>query len=123
MLAGISVDCVVRLEQGRARCRRRRSSERSPARCGSTWRAATNCSTSRGPRVQTAQAGGRRSHTKTVHHREPGAIVLDCDTLHVPDVDRSVLVYSAAPDTPAAEAPALLRALGPGQWNSDPASS
>lgn len=71
----------------------------------------------------TAQAGGWRSHTKTVHHPELGPIVLDCDTLHVPDVDQSVLVYSAAPGTPAAEALALLRVVGIGQWSSDPASS
>ncbi len=71
----------------------------------------------------TEQAGGWRSHTKTVHHPEVGSIVLECDTLHVPDVDQSVLVYSAAPDTSAAEALALLRVVGIGQRRSDAATS
>jgi hypothetical protein len=39
-------------------------------------------------------------------------VVLDCDTLHVPDADQAVIVYSAAPGTPAAETLALLRVLG-----------
>jgi transcriptional regulator with XRE-family HTH domain len=61
---------------------------------------------------ETAPAGGWRSHTKTVNHPTLGALLLDCDSLHVPDVDQSVVVYSAAPGTPEAEALALLRVVG-----------
>lgn len=56
--------------------------------------------------------GGWRTHTKTVNHPALGPIVLDCDALHIPDVDQSVIVYSAAPGTHAAESLALLRVLG-----------
>lgn len=54
----------------------------------------------------------RRSSRKTVHHPELGRLVLDCDALHVPDVDQHLVVYSAAPGTPEAEALALLRVVG-----------
>ena len=37
---------------------------------------------------------------------------LECDTLHVPDVDQSLIVYSAAPGTREAEALSLLRVVG-----------
>jgi transcriptional regulator with XRE-family HTH domain len=57
-------------------------------------------------------AGGWRSHTKTVAHPSLGELTLECDTLHVPDVDQRLLVYSAAPGSPAAEALALLRVVG-----------
>jgi transcriptional regulator with XRE-family HTH domain len=57
-------------------------------------------------------AGGWRSHTKTVIHPTLGQLTLECDTLHVPDVDQSLLVYSAAPGSAAAEALALLRVVG-----------
>ena len=42
-------------------------------------------------------AGGWRSHTKTVTHPSLGELTLECDSLHVPDVDQSLIVYSAAP--------------------------
>jgi hypothetical protein len=67
--------------------------------------------------------GGWRTHTKTVNHRALGPIVLDCDALHIPDVDQSVLVYSAAPGTPAAESLALLRVVGIHEWEGDSARS
>ena len=54
----------------------------------------------------------RRSSTKTVRHPELGPIELDCDSLHLPDADQRMVVYSAAPDSPAAEALALLRVIG-----------
>ncbi|MEV4123872.1 helix-turn-helix transcriptional regulator [Nocardia sp. NPDC049707] len=56
--------------------------------------------------------GNRRSATKTVDHPEVGRLVLDCDALFVPDSDQAVVVYSAAPDTPAASALELLRITG-----------
>jgi hypothetical protein len=59
-----------------------------------------------------SDAGGWRSHTKTVAHPSLGELTLECDTLHVPDVDQSLLVYSAAPGTREAEALALLRVVG-----------
>jgi hypothetical protein len=61
---------------------------------------------------ETAAAGGWRSHTKTVQHPSLGTLILDCDTLHVPDSDQMVIVYSAGPGTAAAEGLALLRVLG-----------
>lgn len=45
-------------------------------------------------------------------HPEIGRITLDCDVLLLPDADQRLVVYSAAPDTPAAEALALLRVVG-----------
>ncbi|MBL7499503.1 helix-turn-helix domain-containing protein [Frankia sp. CNm7] len=57
-------------------------------------------------------AGGWRSHRKTVVHPSLGSLTLDCDTLHVPDVDQAVVVYSAPPGSREAEALALLRVLG-----------
>jgi transcriptional regulator with XRE-family HTH domain len=59
-----------------------------------------------------ADAGEWRSHTKTVTHPSLGELVLECDTLHVPDVDQRLIVYSAAPGSPEAEALALLRVVG-----------
>ncbi|MGC5166949.1 helix-turn-helix transcriptional regulator [Luteimicrobium sp. DT211] len=56
--------------------------------------------------------GRWRSHRKTIEHDQLGLVTLDCDTLHVPDSDQSVIVYSAGPGTPEAEALALLRVLG-----------
>ncbi|NLU62111.1 helix-turn-helix domain-containing protein [Rhodococcus sp. HNM0563] len=67
--------------------------------------------------------GGWRNHTKTVNHPALGLIVLDCDALHIPDVDQSVIVYSAAPGTHAAESLALLRVLGVHEWAGDSARS
>lgn len=38
----------------------------------------------------------QRSLTKTVAHPELGTLVLDCDTMLLPDTDQSMIVYSAA---------------------------
>lgn len=57
-------------------------------------------------------AGAWRSHTKTVEHPSLGELTLECDTLHVPDADQLLVVYSAAPGTPEAEALALLSVIG-----------
>lgn len=46
----------------------------------------------------------RRSLTKTVAHPELGKLVLDCDTLLLPDTDQSMIVYSAAAGSPEANA-------------------
>jgi hypothetical protein len=47
-----------------------------------------------------------------VLHPRLGPLLLDCDTLLVPDDDQSVVVYSAAPGTPEAGALALLTVVG-----------
>jgi transcriptional regulator with XRE-family HTH domain len=48
-------------------------------------------------------AGAWRSHTKRLAHPTLGELTLECDTLHVPDADQLLVVYSAAPGTPEAE--------------------
>lgn len=53
-----------------------------------------------------------RSHRKTFKHPELGPLTLDCDTLHVPDADQSVVVYSAAAGTPEHDQLSLLRVVG-----------
>lgn len=50
--------------------------------------------------------------TKTIEHPELGSIELDCDVMLIPDVDQTVLVYSAAPGTRGAKALELLRVIG-----------
>jgi transcriptional regulator with XRE-family HTH domain len=59
-----------------------------------------------------ARPAERRSSTKTVEHPQVGTIELDCDSLHLPDTDQRLIVYSAAGGTPAAEALAVVRVLG-----------
>jgi transcriptional regulator with XRE-family HTH domain len=54
----------------------------------------------------------RRTSRKTVTHPELGRLTVDCDALHIPDVDQRMIVYSAAPGTSEAEALALLRVVG-----------
>lgn len=58
------------------------------------------------------RVAARRSSSKTVDHPEIGRITLDCDVLLLPDTDQRLVVYSAAPGTPAGEALALLRVVG-----------
>lgn len=55
----------------------------------------------------------RRSMRKTVDHPELGPLVLDCDTLLLPDTDQSMIVYSAAADTREASALDMLRITAP----------
>jgi transcriptional regulator with XRE-family HTH domain len=54
----------------------------------------------------------RRSSTKTIRHPELGIIELDCDSLHMPESDQRMIVYSAPLNSPAADALALLRVIG-----------
>jgi hypothetical protein len=58
------------------------------------------------------KVAGRRSSRKTIHHPELGRLTLDCDVLHVPDLDQRLIVYSAAAGTPEADALALLQVIG-----------
>lgn len=48
------------------------------------------------------------SATKAIEHPVVGALALDCDVLHVDGSDLRIVVYSAAPGSPDAEALALL---------------
>lgn len=59
-----------------------------------------------------APASPRRAATKTIEHPQLGSVQLDCDALHVSDDDQTVVVYSAAPGTPEAEALSMLRVIG-----------
>ena len=52
------------------------------------------------------------SQRKSIDHPSLGRLTLDCDALHVPDSDQTVVVYSAEPGTPDADLLALLRVLG-----------
>ena len=56
--------------------------------------------------------GERRSSRKTVRHPTVGSITLDCDRLHIAETDQSLIVYSADPGSPEAEALALVRTIG-----------
>jgi len=72
------------------------------------------------------QAGGAttwRSHRKTIEHPTIGPLTLDCDSLHVPDSDQAIVVYSAAAGSPEAEALALLRVIGTQQLAPTPAAT
>lgn len=61
---------------------------------------------------------------KRVHHPRLGVLELDCDVLHAHGDDHALLVYSAAPGTPEAEALALLSVVGlPPIGANDPLSS
>ena len=61
---------------------------------------------------QTGRSGRLRSRTTTVTHPELGTLTLDCDVLHEPEADQTVIVYSATPATPTASALELLRVTG-----------
>ncbi|MEV5434253.1 helix-turn-helix transcriptional regulator [Streptomyces sp. NPDC052701] len=50
--------------------------------------------------------------TKTFRHPVVGEITVDCDRLTLPDRDQHLVLYSAPPGSPGAEALALLNVLG-----------
>jgi transcriptional regulator with XRE-family HTH domain len=54
----------------------------------------------------------RRSARKRLRHPQVGWLDLDCQAMHLPDVDQWVICYSAAPGTPTHEALQLLRVIG-----------
>ncbi|MDO9378737.1 MAG: helix-turn-helix transcriptional regulator [Nocardioidaceae bacterium] len=51
--------------------------------------------------------------TKTFQHPAVGELTLDCDGLALPDCDQHLVLYTAPPGSPAAQALALLDVLGP----------
>jgi len=57
-------------------------------------------------------SGPWRMVRKTIEHPTVGLITLDCEALHLPDGDQTMIVYSAEAGTPAADALALLRVIG-----------
>jgi transcriptional regulator with XRE-family HTH domain len=59
-----------------------------------------------------------RSHRKIIDHPSLGRLRLDCDSMHLPDADQTVIVYSAEHGSPEAEALALLRVIGTEQMSS-----
>ena len=54
----------------------------------------------------------RHGDRKRFAHPQLGILELDCDALTVPGEDQVLVVYSAAPGSPEAEALALLRVIG-----------
>jgi transcriptional regulator with XRE-family HTH domain len=54
----------------------------------------------------------RHGDRKRIRHPELGVLELDCNVLEVHGDDQSLLVYSAAPGTPEAEALSLLSVVG-----------
>lgn len=59
-----------------------------------------------------ARSTVRRSMYKTIDHPNLGRLVLDCDTLLLPDTDQSMIVFSAAAGTREASALDMLRVTG-----------
>lgn len=56
--------------------------------------------------------GFHRSERKTIQHPEVGAFTIDCDVLAVPGSDLRLVVYTAEPNTEAAEKLRLLSVIG-----------
>jgi hypothetical protein len=50
--------------------------------------------------------------TKTFRHRVVGDVTVDCDSMLLTDRDQNLVLYSAPPGSPGAEALALLNVLG-----------
>ncbi|WP_101468485.1 helix-turn-helix transcriptional regulator [Nocardia fluminea] len=61
---------------------------------------------------QAGRSSTMHSLTKTIAHPDLGALTLDCDAMHVPDTDQTIIIYSATPHTPTATALDLLRVTG-----------
>lgn len=54
----------------------------------------------------------RRSSTKRIAHPVVGTFEVDCETLHVPERDQRLVLYTAAPGTASHEALRLLKVVG-----------
>jgi hypothetical protein len=64
-----------------------------------------------------------RSHSKTIDHPTLGPLRLDCDSLHLPDADQTLIVYSAEHGSREADALALLRVIGTEQMTATSADA
>ncbi|MGW6010226.1 helix-turn-helix domain-containing protein [Streptomyces sp. NPDC055210] len=60
----------------------------------------------------TGRSTVHQSMHKTIDHPEVGSLVLDCDTLLLPDTDQTMIVFSAAANTREASALDVLRVIG-----------
>lgn len=56
--------------------------------------------------------GFHQSERKTIRHPDVGTFDIDCDVLAVPGSDLRIVVYTAAPNTEAAEKLRLLSVIG-----------
>jgi transcriptional regulator with XRE-family HTH domain len=65
----------------------------------------------------------RHGDVKRIRHPELGVLELECTSLEVSGDDQRLLVYSAQPGTPAADALALLRVVGLQRMGGDPLPS
>ncbi|MBP2327192.1 transcriptional regulator with XRE-family HTH domain [Kibdelosporangium banguiense] len=65
---------------------------------------------------QAGQTGRLHPATQTLEHPELGPLTLDRDNLHMAEGDQILIVYSAAPGTPAASQLDLLRVTGTEQF-------
>jgi transcriptional regulator with XRE-family HTH domain len=54
----------------------------------------------------------RRSTTKRIAHPVVGTFEVDCETLHIPERDQRLVLYTAAPGTASHEALRLLKVVG-----------
>ncbi len=61
----------------------------------------------------------KRSRSKRLYNASVGWLDLDCEALHDPDPDHWIILYSAAPGTPAHEALKLLNVIGTQQLSTD----
>jgi len=59
-----------------------------------------------------SEVSDERHLTKTIDHPQLGPLTLMCDILTVPERDQQVVLFTAAPDTPAHEALRLLSVIG-----------
>jgi transcriptional regulator with XRE-family HTH domain len=65
----------------------------------------------------------RHDDVKRIQHPELGPLDLECTVLQVRGDDQTMIVYSAPPGTPAADALALLRVVGLQHLPADPTAS
>jgi hypothetical protein len=54
----------------------------------------------------------RRNLTKSIDHPVVGRFQVDCETLHIPERDQRLVLYTAAPGTPSHDALKLLKVIG-----------
>ncbi|GIH03217.1 transcriptional regulator [Rhizocola hellebori] len=65
----------------------------------------------------------RRDQRKVISHPELGEIAIECQVLHIPDRDQRLIIYTAAPGSPAQLKLCQLRALSKNGLRNLPAGS